>query len=62
VRPNRPSASPRNSAPLYTAPTAPAFETGDKRDAWLNKVQAVAQGTLVIEPLALALSVRSLAV
>jgi hypothetical protein len=34
-------------APLYSAPTAPLFETGDKRYPWLNKVQAVAKGTLV---------------
>ncbi len=33
-------------APLYTAPTAPSSETGDKRYTWLNKVQAVATGTL----------------
>lgn len=30
-------------APLYTAPR---FETGDPRYAWLNLVQAVAKGTL----------------
>jgi hypothetical protein len=30
-------------APIYTAPL---FETGDDRYAWLNKVQAVAKGTL----------------
>jgi hypothetical protein len=31
-------------APLYTAPK---FETGDERYAWLNKIQAVAKGELV---------------
>jgi hypothetical protein len=31
-------------APLYTAPK---FETGDERYAWLNKIQAAAKGTLV---------------
>jgi hypothetical protein len=31
------------SAPVYSAPT---FETGDSRYAWLNKVQAVAKGTV----------------
>jgi hypothetical protein len=31
-------------APLYTAPK---FETGDERYAWMNKIQAVAKGTLV---------------
>ena len=31
------------SAPAYAAPT---FETGDPRYAWLNKVQAVAKGTI----------------
>lgn len=31
------------SAPAYCAPT---FETGDPRYAWLNKVQAVAKGTI----------------
>ena len=30
-------------APLYTAPK---FETGDERYAWLNKIQAVAKGAL----------------
>jgi hypothetical protein len=30
-------------APLYTAPK---FETGDERYAWLNKIQAVAKGEL----------------
>lgn len=31
------------AAPIYSAPT---FETGDPRYAWLNLVQAVAKGTL----------------
>ena len=31
------------AAPLYTSPL---FETGDERYAWLNKIQAVAKGTL----------------
>lgn len=31
------------SAPVYSTPT---FETGDSRYAWLNKVQAVAKGTI----------------
>jgi hypothetical protein len=31
------------SAPAYSTPT---FETGDPRYAWLNKVQAVAKGTV----------------
>jgi hypothetical protein len=31
------------SVPDYSTPT---FETGDPRDAWLNKVQAVAKGPL----------------
>lgn len=31
------------SAPLYTAPL---FETGDERYAWLNRIQAVAKGAL----------------
>lgn len=31
------------AAPIYTAPR---FETGDERYAWLNLVQAVAKGTL----------------
>lgn len=30
-------------APLYTAPK---FETGDERYRWLNKIQAVAKGTV----------------
>ena len=30
-------------APIYTAPR---FETGDERYAWLNKVQAAAKGSL----------------
>jgi hypothetical protein len=30
-------------APIYTAPR---FETGDERYAWLNKIQAVGKGTL----------------
>jgi uncharacterized protein DUF3237 len=30
-------------APVYTAPR---FETGDDRYAWINKVQAVAKGTM----------------
>ncbi|MGH9016492.1 MAG: DUF3237 domain-containing protein [Acidimicrobiales bacterium] len=30
-------------APLYTAPK---FETGDERYAWLNKIQAVGKGVL----------------
>jgi hypothetical protein len=30
-------------APVYTAPR---FETGDERYAWLNRVQAVAKGEL----------------
>jgi hypothetical protein len=30
-------------APLYTAPK---FETGDERYAWLNKIQAVGKGAL----------------
>jgi len=29
----------------FTVYTAPLFETGDERYAWLNKVQAVAKGT-----------------
>lgn len=31
------------AAPIYTAPL---FETGDERYAWLNKVQAVAKGII----------------
>ena len=31
-------------SPLYSAPL---FETGDERYAWLNKVQAVGKGTVV---------------
>lgn len=31
------------TAPIYAAPQ---FETGDARYAWLNKVQAVAKGTI----------------
>lgn len=31
------------TAPIYTAPL---YETGDERYAWLNAVQAVAKGTL----------------
>jgi hypothetical protein len=36
------------SKPLGTAPiyTAPLFESGDERYAWLNTVQAVAKGSL----------------
>ncbi len=30
-------------SPIYTAPT---FETGDERHAWLNVIQAVAKGDL----------------
>ena len=30
-------------APIYTAPK---FDTGDERYAWLNKIQAVGKGTL----------------
>ena len=30
-------------APIYTAPK---FETGDERYAWLNRVQAIAKGTV----------------
>ncbi|WCO65688.1 DUF3237 domain-containing protein [Iamia majanohamensis] len=33
----------QGGAPIYTAPR---FETGDERYAWLNLVQAVAKGTL----------------
>jgi hypothetical protein len=32
---------------LYTLPTGPLFATGDKRYAGIDKVQAVAKGTLV---------------
>jgi hypothetical protein len=34
-------------ASLYTAPTAPLFATGEKLLRVANKVQAIAQGTLV---------------
>jgi len=35
--------SPGTDAPIYTAPK---FDTGDERYAWLNKIQAVARGDL----------------
>jgi hypothetical protein len=35
--------SPGMDAPIYTAPK---FDTGDERYAWLNKIQAVAKGDL----------------
>jgi hypothetical protein len=34
---------PLGDAPIYAAPL---FETGDERYAWLNRIQAVAKGTL----------------
>jgi hypothetical protein len=34
---------PLGEAPIYAAPL---FETGDERYAWLNRIQAVAKGTL----------------
>ena len=36
-------AKPLGEAPLYTAPL---YETGDERYAWLNKVQSVGKGAL----------------
>jgi len=35
--------SPGLDAPIYTAPK---FDTGDERYAWLNKIQAAAKGTV----------------
>lgn len=37
-----------NPAAGLTAYTAPVFETGDERYAWLNRIQAVGKGTLNI--------------
>jgi hypothetical protein len=40
----------RDPAAGITAYVAPVFETGDERYAWLNAIQAVGKGVLVVDP------------